>query len=101
IWLLQAVVVDEEKVEEVLVFDSYDEAGNDVVKEGEEALEPPVSQSGDILCSNQTSNLVEVETKEVELWAIRKKKIMCQGKTLSSPEEGTENEDLGCKQNTK
>ncbi|GAB2280507.1 hypothetical protein Dimus_015134, partial [Dionaea muscipula] len=86
---------DGEKFRAVHVFDDIDGAGNDVVKEGEEALEPPVSQSGDIPCSNQTPNLVEVETKEVEPWAIRKKKIMCQGNTLSSPEEGTENEDLG------
>ncbi|GAB2283477.1 hypothetical protein Dimus_017989 [Dionaea muscipula] len=100
IWLLQAVVVDEEKVEEVLVFDNSDEAENDVVKEGEEALEPPVSQSGDIPCSDQTPNLVEVETEEVEPWAIRKKKITCQGKTLSSSEEGIESEDPGYKQNT-
>ncbi|GAB2273963.1 hypothetical protein Dimus_008733, partial [Dionaea muscipula] len=80
IWLLQAVVADEEKVEEVLVFDSSDESENDVVKEGEEALEPPVSQSGDIPCSDQTPNLVEVETEEVEARAIRKQEIICRGK---------------------
>ncbi|GAB2297392.1 hypothetical protein Dimus_031498, partial [Dionaea muscipula] len=52
IWLLQAIGVDEENVEEVLVFDNSDESENDVVKEGEEALELPVSQSGDIPCSD-------------------------------------------------
>ncbi|GAB2298228.1 hypothetical protein Dimus_032297, partial [Dionaea muscipula] len=52
IWLLQAIGVDEENVEEVLVFDNSDESENDAVKEGEEALELPVSQSGDIPCSD-------------------------------------------------
>ncbi|GAB2288430.1 hypothetical protein Dimus_022763 [Dionaea muscipula] len=87
--------MDEEKVKEVLVFDSSDESENDAVKEGEEALEPPVSQSGHIPCSDQTPNLVEVETEEVEARAIRKQEIMCQGNTLSSSEERTESEDPG------
>ncbi|GAB2283842.1 hypothetical protein Dimus_018329 [Dionaea muscipula] len=95
IWLLQEIVVDEKKVEEVLVFDSCDESENVAVKEGEESIEPPVSQSGDIPCSDQTPNLVEVETEEVEARAIRKQEIMCQGKTLSSSEESTESEDPG------
>ncbi|GAB2294351.1 hypothetical protein Dimus_028559, partial [Dionaea muscipula] len=89
IWLLQAVVADEEKVEEVLVFDSSDESENDVVKDGEEALEPLVSQSVNIPCSDQTPNLVEVETEEIEARTIRKQEIICQGKILSSSEERT------------
>ncbi|GAB2290724.1 hypothetical protein Dimus_024998 [Dionaea muscipula] len=84
---------DEEKVEEVLVFYCCDESENVAVKEGEEAIEPPISQSGDIPYSDQTPNLVEVETEEVEARAIRKQEIMRQGKTLSSSEESTESED--------